>query len=45
MDDPLVAGIVDIFEAKGLRVFGPRKGAAMIEGSKAFSKEIGRAHV
>ncbi len=40
MDDPLVAGIVDVFEARGLRVFGPRKNAAMIEGSKAFSKEL-----
>ncbi len=40
MDDPLVAGIVDAFEAEGLRVFGPRKNAAIIEGSKAFSKEL-----
>ncbi|WP_313128374.1 phosphoribosylamine--glycine ligase [Anaerocolumna sp.] len=40
MDDPLVAGIVDIFEEKGLRIFGPRKNAAIIEGSKAFSKEL-----
>ena len=40
MDDPLVAGIVDVFEAKGLRVFGPRKNAAILEGSKAFSKEL-----
>lgn len=40
MDDPLVAGIVDAFEAKGLRVFGPRKNAAIIEGSKAYSKEL-----
>ncbi|MBE5929341.1 MAG: phosphoribosylamine--glycine ligase [Lachnospiraceae bacterium] len=40
MDDPLVAGIVDVFEAKGLRVFGPRKNAAIIEGSKAFSKDL-----
>ncbi|SFR69441.1 phosphoribosylamine--glycine ligase [Anaeromicropila populeti] len=39
-DDPLVAGIVDAFEAKGLRVFGPRKNAAIIEGSKAFSKDL-----
>lgn len=39
-DDPLVGGIVDVFEAKGLRVFGPRKNAAVIEGSKAFSKEL-----
>ncbi len=40
MDDPLVAGIVDAFEAEGLRVFGPRKNAAVLEGSKAFSKEL-----
>lgn len=40
MDDPLVGGIVDIFEAEGLRVFGPRKNAAILEGSKAFSKDL-----
>ena len=40
MDDPLVGGIVDIFEARGLRVFGPRKNAAILEGSKAFSKDL-----
>ena len=40
MDDPLVGGIVDIFEAEGLRVFGPRKNAAILEGSKAFSKHL-----
>ncbi|MCH3987762.1 MAG: phosphoribosylamine--glycine ligase [Lachnospiraceae bacterium] len=40
MDDPLVGGIVDVLEAKGLRVFGPRKNAAILEGSKAFSKEL-----
>lgn len=39
-DDPLVAGVVDVFESRGLRVFGPRKNAAIIEGSKAFSKEL-----
>lgn len=39
-DDPLVGGIVDVFEAKGLRVFGPRKNAAILEGSKAFSKDL-----
>lgn len=39
-DDPLVAGVVDVFEARGLRVFGPRKNAAIIEGSKAFSKDL-----
>jgi phosphoribosylamine--glycine ligase len=40
MDDPLVGGIVDIFEAEGLKVFGPRKNAAILEGSKAFSKDL-----
>lgn len=40
MDDPLVGGIVDTFEAQGLRVFGPRKNAAILEGSKAFSKDL-----
>ncbi len=40
MDDPLVSGIVDAFEAEGLRVFGPRKNAAILEGSKAFSKDL-----
>ncbi len=40
MDDPLVGGIVDAFEAAGLRVFGPRKNAAILEGSKAFSKDL-----
>lgn len=40
MDDPLVAGIVDVFEQRGLRVFGPRKNAAILEGSKAFSKDL-----
>lgn len=39
-DDPLAAGIVDPFEAAGLRVFGPRKNAAILEGSKAFSKGL-----
>ena len=40
MDDPLVGGIVDVFEAHSLRVFGPRKNAAILEGSKAFSKDL-----
>lgn len=40
MDDPLVGGIVDVFEAQGLKVFGPRKNAAILEGSKAFSKDL-----
>ncbi len=39
-DDPLVAGAVDAFEEKGLRVFGPRANAAILEGSKAFSKDL-----
>ncbi len=40
MDDPLVAGVVDAFEKENLKVFGPRKNAAIIEGSKAFSKDL-----
>ena len=40
MDDPLVGGIVDVFEAEGLRVFGPSRAAAILEGSKAFSKDL-----
>ncbi len=40
MDDPLMLGVVDAFEEAGLRVFGPRKNAAILEGSKAFSKEL-----
>ncbi len=40
MDDPLVGGIVDVFEERGLKVFGPRKNAAILEGSKAFSKDL-----
>ncbi|MCD8121105.1 MAG: phosphoribosylamine--glycine ligase [Clostridiales bacterium] len=39
-DDPLAAGAVDAFEAAGLRAFGPRKNAAILEGSKAFSKDL-----
>lgn len=39
-DDPLGAGIVDVFERKGLRVFGPRMNAALIESSKVFSKNL-----
>ncbi|ANB59420.1 phosphoribosylamine--glycine ligase [Anoxybacteroides amylolyticum] len=37
---PLLQGIVDRFEAEGLRIFGPRKEAALIEGSKAFAKQL-----
>ena len=40
MDDPLVGGVVDVFEARGLKVFGPCKNAAILEGSKAFSKDL-----
>ena len=40
MDDPLVGGLVDEMEAAGLRAFGPRKNAAILEGSKAFSKDL-----
>ena len=40
MDDPLVGGVVDVFEKAGLKVFGPRKNAAILEGSKAFSKDL-----
>jgi len=38
-EGPLVEGIVDVFEALGLRVFGPSKAAARLEGSKLFSKQ------
>ncbi|MBQ7775128.1 MAG: phosphoribosylamine--glycine ligase [Lachnospiraceae bacterium] len=40
MDDPLVGGLIDAFEEAGLRAFGPRKNAAILEGSKAFSKDL-----
>lgn len=40
MDDPLVGGLVDELEAVGIRTFGPRKNAAILEGSKAFSKDL-----
>ena len=39
-DDPLAAGAVDAFENAGIRVFGPRKNAAILEASKAFSKDL-----
>jgi len=43
---PLVIGVVDAFEAAGLRCFGPRKGAAQLEGSKAFTKDfLARHHI
>ncbi|MDX1433913.1 MAG: phosphoribosylamine--glycine ligase [Gammaproteobacteria bacterium] len=41
---PLVAGIVDRFRGAGLRIFGPRRGAAQLEGSKAFTKDFLRRH-
>ncbi|MEZ5554641.1 phosphoribosylamine--glycine ligase [Haliea sp.] len=41
---PLVAGIVDYFQERGLRCFGPRKGAAQLEGSKAFTKDFLARH-
>lgn len=40
MDDPLVGGLVDQLEDAGIRTFGPRKNAAILEGSKAFSKDL-----
>lgn len=40
MDDPLVGGLTDVLEAEGIRTFGPRKNAAILEGSKAFSKDL-----
>ncbi|MGA2137355.1 MAG: phosphoribosylamine--glycine ligase [Verrucomicrobiia bacterium] len=39
-ETPLCAGIVDVFNAQGLRIFGPNKRAARLEGSKVFAKEI-----
>jgi len=43
-ETPLVAGIVDYFQARGLRCFGPHKGAAQLEGSKAFTKDFLARH-
>ncbi len=40
MDDPLVGGLTDRMEEAGIRTFGPRKNAAILEGSKAFSKDL-----
>ena len=40
MDDPLVGGLIDEFEKAGIRAFGPRKNAAILEGSKAFSQDL-----
>lgn len=39
-EEPLVGGVVDVFEGRGLRVFGPRKNAAILEGSKVFTKQL-----
>ena len=39
-DDPLAAGLVDVLNDKGIRAFGPKKNAAILEGSKAFSKDL-----
>ena len=41
---PLAAGVVDIFRARGLRIFGPTKAAAQLESSKAFAKEFMQRH-
>ena len=41
---PLVDGVVDQFEAAGLKIFGPNKGAAQLEGSKAFTKDFLARH-
>lgn len=43
-EPPLAAGIVDLFAAAGLKIFGPNKAAAMLEASKAFSKAFMQAH-
>ncbi|MCI8553476.1 MAG: phosphoribosylamine--glycine ligase [Clostridiales bacterium] len=43
-DDPLVAGMVDALEAAGIPAFGPRKNAAILEGSKVFSKHLMRQY-
>jgi phosphoribosylamine--glycine ligase len=43
-EEPLTRGIVDLFESKGLSIFGPSKKAAEIEGSKAFAKEMMRKY-
>ena len=41
---PLAAGLVDVFRARGLRIFGPTRGAAQLESSKAFAKEFMQRH-
>src|SRR3989344_6691868 len=42
VDNPLAAGIVDFFQSRGLRIWGPTKAAAQIESSKAFAKQLMR---
>jgi phosphoribosylamine--glycine ligase len=41
-DDPLALGVVDVFQSRGLRIFGPTRAAAQIEASKAFAKRLMR---
>src|SRR5688572_14253938 len=41
---PLVAGVVDAFRAQGMRIFGPRRAAAQLEGSKAYAKDFLARH-
>lgn len=43
-DDPLVLGVVDLLEAEGIPCFGPDKRAAILEGSKVFSKDLMKSH-
>jgi phosphoribosylamine--glycine ligase len=43
-EQPLVEGIVDLFAERGLKIFGPKRGAAMLEGSKAFAKDFMARH-
>lgn len=43
-DDPLVLGLVDLLEEQGIPCFGPRRDAAIIEGSKSFSKDLMKAY-
>ena len=44
-DDPLVAGLVDVLQTAGIKAFGPEKKAAILEGSKAFSKDLMTKHL
>src|SRR5690606_8412766 len=43
-EGPLVAGITDLFQSRGLACFGPTRGAAQLEGSKAYTKEFLKRH-